>query len=905
MFNPVSTYRIQFHKGFNFKDFINIIPYLNDLGIKTIYASPIFQTAPGSTHGYDVVDPLNINPEIGTLNELYEINKTLKQLNISWLQDIVPNHMAFDKNNKWLMDVLERGKRSVYYSYFDIISSETLYNGKLMIPFLGSALNETLNNNEIQLNIKDGRFILTYGEEYYPINLKSYITILQTVEISKNNFFELINKIKELESIEDESFYTGKLDGIYNEFSFLVNEKENFSYLQTYIEKLNSNPKLLAEIIDSQEYQLCHWQDTNSQINFRRFFTVNGLICLNIQDENVFNHYHQLIKKLVDDGVFQGLRVDHIDGLYDPKQYLERLRNLVGNDVYIIVEKILEWGESFPSNWPVQGNTGYDFLSFINNLSTNVESKKSFSNFYKTLTNEGTTLTQKLFNKKSLILHEYMAGELDNLTNLFFESNLVDYDVLKDISIEKVKASIAKILIYFPVYRFYGSSFPLEKQETEALSKIFNQIINDNQELRDTIKIIRNILIEEPLKDNSEYNSKALHFYQRLMQFTGPLMAKGMEDTLMYTYNRFINHNEVGDSPASFGINADEYHQLMLERQKSWPLSMNSTSTHDTKRGEDVRARLNVLTDLSELWIEKVKEWTEINSTLKVNNAPDENDEYFIYQTIIGAHPMPGEDEDDFCNRLQEYLVKGLREAKRKSNWAEPNEDYEEATKNFVKALLDSESKFKESFTDFHKIISDFGIINSLIQIILKFTCPGVPDLYQGCELWDFSLVDPDNRRPVDYIKRRNFLEKQNKTVLNQTETWDFLWQNRYNANIKSALTNTLLIERKNSPNLFLSEYIPLETKGKYKNNVLAYARKLHDQWFVVVLPLQLATINDNIPTVGSQDWENTQVLLPGNAPSVWKHILSGKENNFKNFINLNEIFKIIPMVLLTNVLQK
>lgn len=394
---------------------------------------------------------------------------------------------------------------------------------------------------------------------------------------------------------------------------------------------------------------------------------MNGLICLNIHHPQVFDHYHQLIKTLLTDGILQGLRVDHIDGLYDPQGYLEKLRRLAGEETYIIVEKILESGEAFPGNWPVQGNTGYDFLSIVNNLFTNVDSKKAFSKFYRDIIDKKENVAESIRDKKSLILNEYMGGELENLTQLFLSLDLVTKTDLSDVSEQQIKSAIASILIWFPVYRFYGNHLPLNVEETEDLHTLFQNIRKDNHDQIPAINLIEKVLLKNTQGNDIEYNDRALCFYQRLMQFSGPLMAKGVEDTLMYTYNRFINHNEVGDSPDSFGITINDFHQMMTHRQLNWPHTMNATSTHDTKRGEDVRARLNVLTDIADEWIAVVRHWRKVNAGLKTNKAPDDNDEYFIYQTITGACPMPGEDEDDFTGRMQEYLVKAFREAKTKN----------------------------------------------------------------------------------------------------------------------------------------------------------------------------------------------------------------------------------------------
>lgn len=843
MFNPVSTYRIQFHKEFTFKHLQHIIPYLHGLGIKTLYASPIFEATPGSTHGYDVVNPLNINPEIGTLDELRAISKKLKALNINWLQDIVPNHMAYHPNNAWLMDVLENGRESTYARFFDIEWDSAVYNGRIMVPFLGLPLEEAIAQKQIQLSSEKNKLWLVYADQHYPVKTD-----------------------------------TGQ------------------NLTPAYLKKVNNDPQLLQQIADKQAYRLCYWQETDRQINYRRFFTVNGLICLNIQFEEVFTTYHQLIKQLLDEGIFQGLRVDHIDGLQDPEGYLTRLRQLAGPDVYITVEKILETGEAFPARWPVQGNTGYDFLAIANNLFTRTDSRKAFTDYYQKLTGSKEKTEQSILDKKTLILKRHMAGELENLYQLFKSLELVTPSELATVD-GTLKEAIAQLLIYCPVYRFYGNAMPLSNDEAASFEAIIAAAGQGNSQLDTAFQLLRSVLLERTQQNNTDYNQRALRFYQRCMQFTGPLMAKGVEDTLMYTNNRFIGHNEVGDSPLSFGIKPANFHRLMADRQNNWPLSVNATSTHDTKRGEDVRARLNVLTDMPDEWFNLVQQWQNTHNGLITANAPDKNDEYFIYQSLLGAYPMPQADADNFSERMQEYLLKALREGKQNSDWATPNQQYEDAVKKFITGLLAEGSEFMQSFSDFHRRVSDHGIINSLSQVLLKFTCPGIPDLYQGCELWDLSLVDPDNRRPVDYTLRCQYLQEKEE---HHDNLWQQLWTDRYNGQIKLSLTQRLLDLRAASPEIFTqADYLPLIVQGKYKNNILAFARQWGKTWYLAAVPLHLAALDADGADPLTFDWEDTAIVLPGSAPRKWHNLLSDAKGYARQSLPIGALFTGLPLALL------
>lgn len=894
MFNPVSTYRIQFHKGFTFDDLEDIIPYLEKLGIGTLYASPIFQAVPGSMHGYDGVNPLQINPEIGTLDQLRNISKKLKAKGISWLQDIVPNHMAYHPNNAWLMDVLEKGSLSKYTSFFDY--DDNLYQGPIMVPFLGSSLADVIKKGELTVKWDKQQLAFDYAGNAWPLSLGSYATVLcaittkRPVEIST-----LITQIIKALRITDAITFSPAMDELKAKVAELNQTKEINTYLNQCIKHINRNKTALQELANEQHYRLCHWQETDHTINYRRFFTVNGLICLNIQQQEVFDEFHQLIGALVKEDIFQGLRVDHIDGLHDPEKYLQQLRQLVGNDTYIVVEKILEPGEQMAANWPIQGNTGYDFLALVNNLLTGKNGETMLTEFYQKMLGSNTPTTDQISSKKRYILTHHMAGEWDNLTHLFMSSNLVKENAMLEISFDDLKQAIGEFLIACPVYRFYGNQFPLDDEEAAAVQQIFAHIKNRETSLTSAIQLLENVLLRFPLKKDKAYQDRTLKFYQRCMQFTGPLMAKGVEDTLMYTDNHFIAHNEVGDSPGALGISVENFHQQMIARQRDWPLSMNGTATHDTKRGEDVRARLQVLPDLVEEWIQTIPSWQAINQELNQGNQPDANDEYFIYQTLIGAYPMPGTIDQNFGTRIAQYLEKTLREGKQHSNWARPNESYEAATKNFAKQLLDKRRPFFKSFQTIHQKVIDFGLVNSLAQVLLKFTCPGVPDVYQGCEHWDLSLVDPDNRRPVDYALRKKLLANVDGVTI------DHLWKNRLNGQIKLWLTHILATERKKHPLLFAGgDYLPLTIEGKYKDHALAFARYYKTDWYVIAAPLNMAALCAmQKREILEVDWEDTRIVLPDNAPESFENILLHTQGVTKQDIALNDLFAQLPLALL------
>ncbi|MGV3504905.1 MAG: malto-oligosyltrehalose synthase [Adhaeribacter sp.] len=905
MFNPIATYRFQFHQAFSFDEFGKVIPYLQQLGVSTVYASPIFAASPGSTHGYDGVNPHQINPEIGSEEQLRTFTSQLKEQGISWLQDIVPNHMAFHPANTWLMDVLEKGPQSPYARFFDIAWTDEALHGRLMVPFLGAPLEEVIAKKELQLQYdQDSQQLqLQYYDNAWPVNGQTYSLVLKEAGQSLP-LKQLLDQLHQLHQVEEAQAFSQGFAEFKKQLAADFSLPELQQQVRQQLQAINQDPARLQQVADKQNYRLCHWQETDRQINFRRFFTVNGLICLNIQDPGVFQTYHHYIKTLLDEGLFQGLRIDHIDGLHDPSGYLDQLRDLCGQETYIVVEKILEPGEQLPTSWPIQGASGYEFLAALNNLFTDKSAETGFTRFYHQLVGEGADVQQQIHEKKAYILKEHMGGEWQNLYALLLELDLLEARELEALPAGSLKQALGEFLIYCPVYRYYGTRLPLEINEAQAVKAIFDQISQEKPELAAAADLLAHALLKKPGRENDPaYNLRAGRFYQRLMQFSGPLMAKGVEDTLMYTYNRFLAHNEVGDAPEAFGFETlPSFHDGMAARQQNWPLAMNTTSTHDTKRGEDVRARLNVLSDMPEAWVAKVQEWQQLTGPLKQNGQPDANDEYFIYQTLLGAYPMPGQDPGQIGPRLEAYLMKALREAKVHSNWTSPDENYEKHTQAFATALLDPGQDFWQSFAPFHQQVADLGIVNSLSQVLLKFTCPGVPDTYQGSELWDLSLVDPDNRRPVDFGLRQRYLEELDSYDLNKYDRlWEELWDSRYDGRVKLWLTRNLLNERRNNADLFAKgSYLPLEVEGAYKDHVLAFARKHLHTWYVVAVPLHLARLcREQDTDLAHLDWKDTRVVLPREAPADWQNVLLRTSGKYAHELTAGELFATLPLALL------
>jgi len=893
VYNPQVTYRLQLHKRFGFTELKKIIPYLSNLGIKAIYASPVFSATPGSEHGYDGIDPLTINPEIGTLEELYEISVLLKEKRMGWIQDFVPNHMAFTPVNKWLMDVLEKGQRSSFAKYFDILWEHPGTAQKIMLPFFGNTLEEIIKNGQLKIEFFQNRLTTSYSGTHYPLNQFAYQLLINDEE-HPEILDEWLNEGEKFYKMPGGAAFNTQWEQYFNAWDTILKKEDVRSFINNQIEAVNDDKKLIKKIIDQQYYLPCEYSITDHQINYRRFFTVNNLICMNMQDDDVFEHYHILLKKLCDDDVVDGVRVDHIDGLYDPGLYLEKLADHIGRHKYLVVEKILEKDEAM-ENWPVAGSTGYEFLATVNNVFTNKKSKNAFDKFYQQLTGISIPVEKQVYEKKKLILEKHMQGELDNLVRLFSTFNLPGDDVLHVFDDLIIRNAVSALLIYCPVYRFYFRRFPLSKQQQEILHGLFNTMLEDDPALGKEVALLEHVFIDGPKHNDQQLNISIAKFFTRCMQFSGPLMAKGVEDTLMYTFNRFIGHNEVGDSPSAFGISPSDFHKQMIQRQKQWPLALNGTATHDTKRGEDSRARLNVLTDIPGLWFAKCREWQAMNKTFKENNWPGENEEYFIYQTILAHYPLNEEEFDSFPGRFTGYLEKAGREAKLHTNWTEPNQDFENAITNFVNAILNRQTDFYKSFTSFLSLVKDHGVINSISQLILKFTCPGIPDIYQGCEKWDFSFVDPDNRRPVDY----NTLESQvtEFSVMDENSGLKNLWANRSNGHIKTWFVKQLAGLRADYPDLFeKGSYKPLKAEGPLKEQVLAFTREYKTDWLLVVIPLHTASIEENNDHL-LIDWSDTTIEVPLTS-SVAVNVLNNEKTK-PGKISLDKLFNPLPFALI------
>jgi len=890
---PLSSYRIQFNPSFGFEETEKIIPYLKNLGISDIYASPILESKTGSKHGYDLINFSKIDHQLGGEKAFYHLAGQIKKAQLGWIQDIVPNHMAYHPSNPFLYDVLEKGYQSIYSEYFDINwqMNDSKLKGKLLFPFLEKPLKNCLQEGLIKLSYEKNKFLIKYHDFCLPLK--------------QNNLQKTLSIFIELVAPEKRNSLPAK-------------DSAKISWLLDTVNKNDSSLSYLfwQKLLATQNFLLSYWKNSRKEINYRRFFSINELICLKIETRNVFDSVHQLILQEVRNGNITGLRIDHLDGLFNPKQYLKKLRKEVP-DTYTVVEKILQPDEMMLSSFSTEGNTGYDFLYYVNNLFCQKKTKTKFLNSYHSFIKQKYHPDQLLLKKKRLILKQQMYGDLKNIVQLFYDyyqQHLKQSYPLLDK--KKLLTSLQEMMIRMPIYRTYISPSCLNKKEINQIIKMISQTEQAHPELKNELKYI-SFGIFNPLlikKLTSEKKKELIKLVMRWQQFTGPLMAKGMEDTLLYCYHPLISLNEVGGEPKNFGITKSKFYSFMKKRRQKWPYSMNASTTHDTKRGEDIRARMNVLSEIPEYWQKKLNDWHQLNLSKKIKNHsllfPDKNMEYFLYQTLIGTLPFAGltEINHDYIKRIQQYLLKSAREAKIYTSWINPYEPYEEIltafTANILQSSKNKDNLFLSDLLDFHQYISFYGLLNSLSQLALKLTCPGIPDFYQGSELWDLRLVDPDNRRPVDYNMRINFLQDIKTSMQNSNNTINLLKEllsKPENGKIKLFMIDRLLQLRNREPELFLKgSFIPLSVQGNYKDNIIAYLRTYKDKTLITIVPRFCTKIvkSGQYP-LGNKLWKNTFIELPKKLRYSGFEFISQQPVRLTELTPVGNILKYFPLAII------
>ncbi len=929
---PSATYRLQFHRDFNFRRAIEILPYLRDLGISHIYASPYFHASASSQHGYDVADHNKINPAVGTEEDFAAFVAELRRLGMGQVLDFVPNHMGISEPlNRWWMDVLENGPSSLYATHFDIEWQpirEELEN-KVLLPVLGDRYGRELEKGAFKLSITNGAFFVHYYETKLPLNPRSYPLILDKVaqrlidDEPREYYQELLSISTSLASLPLRSETQPdairlrareKEVGKRRLARLLQDEPKVRQVLDSVLRDLEGKEGVpesfddFDELLKRQAYRLSFWRVAAEEINYRRFFDINSLAAIRVEVPEVFDAAHQLVLKMLARGDVTGLRIDHVDGLWNPRAYLERLQkqyaDATGSDgerpLYLVVEKILGAEEWLPEDWPCHGTTGYEFASDLIQLLVDPAAANLLDATYAEFAPEHS-FPDMVYEKKLLVTRMALASEITLLGHMLDRLSEKNRHY-RDFTLSQLTAAIRETIACFPVYRTYvETDRPISDVDRLVILKALRQARQRNPSVdKPVFEFLRKVLLLElPTGTSDEERDEYARFAMKFQQCSGPIMAKGLEDTTFYNFNRLVALNEVGGDPGLFGRSPEEFHQRNQERLRRSPHTLLATATHDTKRGEDARTRIAAISELAVEWRRDVLRWTKENEKFKTQVegqlAPSPNEEYLIYQTLLGvwpSEPLTDEARSEFIGRVQQYMIKALKEAKVSSSWVEPNVEWENATIEFIAALLDPDKgkRFLKGFVPLAERIAEIGAINSLAQTALKCCAPGVPDFYQGCELWDLNLVDPDNRRPVDYEERKRLIESLSAT------TPEELVSDWKSGRAKLHTIRRLLSLRSEFPELFQhGSYQPLRVEGVHAQRAVGCLREHGDQMIAVLVPRLTAPVG--FPPLGKV-WKSTHVELP---PGIWRNVLTEEQIESTGMVPLGLVFARFPVACLTH----
>ncbi len=975
---PVSTYRLQVHAGFPLAAARDATAYLARLGIAAVYTSPYFSAAPGSTHGYDVCNHNEINPELGGAAAHAEFIAAVKAHGMGHVVDFVPNHMGIGTGtNAWWRDVLENGPSSPSAKFFDIdwTPVKTELHAKLLLPILGSQYGDVLERGELQLAFRDGALALTYFEHELPINPRqaprvyrlAVDHVTQALGPDHPQLHEFLSIISSLENLPP---YT---DSVPDRMLLRQREKEVAKArlgrlageaavirgaIETAVRQVNGEPgrpetfDALHEMLESQAYRLSYWRTASHEINYRRFFDINTLAGLRVEDPEVFAETHRLLGQLLAEDKVQGVRIDHPDGLFDPAAYVQALQEIAarawksprGSDlsgrpdrpVYVLAEKILSGREQLPRRWAVHGTTGYNYLNDLNGIYVDAGRAKVLRRAYGKLTGRHEPFDDVLYWSKRLIIETAMASELTVLTHML-DRLAASSRRSRDFTRDSLRDIIIEVVACFPVYRTYVDAGGWTQDDRAVVARAIASAQRRNPAMEGSLfDFFREVMLPrdvdtDPLPNDrrggyppatEEDGRERLRFAMKLQQYTGPVQAKGLEDTAFYRYNVLLSVNEVGGDGARVGRSLDEFHEANARRLADWPYEMLATATHDTKLGEDVRARVNAISELPGEWSREVSRWMRANKSQRTlidsEPAPDRNDEYRFYQALAGIWPLDLADDvaeapRELVARLQGYMLKAAREAKLHTSWLTPNEPYEEALTRFVERVLSGSgaARFLPLFLPFERQIAVLGMSNSLSQVVVKLGSPGVPDFYQGTDLWDLSLVDPDNRRPVDFEGRAAMLTEVEAIMalphVPRVPKLTELLKTWRDGRIKLLTTAVGLRMRSRDPELFLTgRYVPLEADVSVSGEAVAFARVHGGQAALFVGPrLCAALVESDLRLPLGERWKTSRLLLPPELGGrVFRHEITGAEirptvTADHAWIFLGQIFEHVPIGIL------
>ena len=911
---PLSTYRLQFNRDFTFQQATQLLPYLSQLGVSHVYCSPYLKARAGSPHGYDIIDHNSLNPEIGSPEDFDVFCNSLKSYGMGQILDIVPNHMGImGADNEWWLDVVEHGQASIYADFFDIDwhPMKVELQGKLLLPILAKRYGLAMEEGDFNLAFDEinGCFSIWYYQHRLPLNPSDYPCLLKhryeflTAHLHPENsdYQELASLITAFENLpENQTNTREKMLERHRDSALLkrrlatlaANCPDVMTMLQETVKDYNGTPgepasfQALHQLLEIQSWRLADWHVASDEINYRRFFDVNDLAALRMEDSRVFDMTHQLVFDLIANDQVNGLRIDHPDGLYNPTQYFERLQERTGLNVvdgrklYVVVEKILAFAEPLRDDWDVQGSSGYEFCNLLSRLLVDPQGEDILSKTYHHFIGEKSDFKRLVYEAKRQIMEHAMASEINVLAgqlSRICESN----PLTRDYTYNNLRTALIEVISYFPVYRTY-----IRQDHVDSLDRRYVQwavaLAKKANRKRDVtiFDLIANILLLDDISEKEEGEQSVLvAFAMKFQQVSSPVMAKGLEDTAFYQYHRLISLNEVGGDPSNFSVSLTEFHAENSQRLARWPHSMLNTSTHDSKRSEDVRMRINVLSENPAEWQRQLTQWKTINQHRKIRleqcMVPSRNDEYLLYQTLIGTWPLQDMDDaayEHFVQRIENYMLKAVREAKQHTSWINPVPEYEQALCSFIQLLLHQGDRnlFLNEFLPFQRSVARWGMFNSLSQVLLKLTAPGVPDLYQGNELWTFDLVDPDNRRPVDYSLRQRMLDElQQHVAVPQPEQGRRVRQlldDMADGRAKLYLTWRVLNVRKHWQPVFQDgDYTPLEVTGPAAQNLCVFVRHSGIERVITIAPRwysRLARNTEDLP-LGANVWADTFIEVP------------------------------------------
>ena len=911
-FVPASTYRLQIHGGFTLDAARAIVPYLRRLGIGAVYTSPYFAAEPGSTHGYDVTNHNLINPEVGGIEAHTAFTDAVRDAGMQHIVDFVPNHMGISTaTNPWWRDVLANGPESPNARFFDIDWNpfKAELRRKLLLPILGDQYGQVLDRGELQLELTDGQLVLKYFDNRLPINAHDVPDLQGLAEATPEAAARVLAS-----------------------FNGTPGDARSFDRLHA--------------LLEAQAYRLAYWRTAAHEINYRRFFDINTLAGLRVEDPQVFEAIHRLLATLLREGRVTAVRVDHPDGLFDPARYFDNLQELAAQAwgverrrgtriLYVLAEKILSGRERLPNGWQVHGTTGYHFLNQLNGLFVHPGHARRMRRAYAKLTGQTQSFDDLLYETKRLIMDTSLASELTVLAHMLDRIGEANRKS-RDFTLNSIRDMLTEVVACFPIYRTYVDEHGWAPDDRAALERAITRARRRNPAMESSIfDFFREVMLPRDPSDvpaagperrggyppaDAEEVAARLRFAMKFQQYTGPLQAKGLEDTAFYRNNLLLSLNEVGGDPSRFGLPAPDFHAMNQQRRQEWPYDMIATATHDTKLGEDVRARINVLSELPAEWEREAAKWMRINKSARTivdgDPAPDRNDEYRFYQALLGVWPSGDRAPDDLVPRLQAYMLKAAKEAKLHTSWLNPDEQYESALAAFVERVLSGShaAKFLAAFLPLQRKVASCGVVNSLAQVVLKIASPGVPDVYQGTELWDFNLVDPDNRRPVDFARREEMLdtvdavlelpEDQRRGALGR------LIATMPDGALKLLLTTAMLRLRAARPELFLDgEYLPLQVDTAVDARAIAFARADTGGGVAIAIAPHLAAplISAERPLPVGDVWRTSRVLLPdGFAALTFTDLFTGARHRpvtsgTASWLFVGQVLDQLPVTLLVS----